>query len=56
VYQYLLLPVFSLGAVAVGFTNGFLKKKFYPVPQDYMPERKQADVRRILHEYIDDDE
>jgi hypothetical protein len=56
VYQYLILPVFELVAAAAGFSNGFLKKKFYPVPPDCEPGRKQTDIRRVLFQYIKDND
>jgi len=29
--QYLILPILALGAIAIGFSNGYLKKRFYPI-------------------------
>ena len=47
-YQYLILPVFALGAVAVGFSNGYLKKRFYPLPPEYKPHSERANIRKII--------
>jgi len=48
-FQYLILPVFALGAVATGFSNGYLKKRFYPMFPECKPYSKRANIRsRIL--------
>ena len=55
-YQYFILPVFALGAVAAGISNGYLRKKFYAVTPERKPDSKRREIREMLLKHVKDTE